>query len=211
MGCEQDGIIPINLSASALLLIQRICRYGALAQSRAICLRCVTTLPFQPHWACPILCLQLDTEKLEKIPILKKLRALEEQAGKDVTLGAVPDAAEPGLQTGQPKRQTRRRPRQNMQQDAEGESRQDYRQEKRAETEQKGRQRPARVRKESRGDGGGGREGEQERERVKRGLFRWREKGFAALKGSIVFFFHIATAPSLWFSRASSQHITVSL
>lgn len=116
------------------------------------------------------MCLQLDTEKLEKIPILKKLRALEEQAGKDVTLGAVPDAAEPGLQTGQPKRQTRRRPRQNMQQDAEGESRQDYRQEKRAETEQKGRQRPARVRKESRGDGGGGREGEMnERGRGKSG------------------------------------------
>ncbi|XP_070759645.1 methenyltetrahydrofolate synthase domain-containing protein [Enoplosus armatus] len=100
---------------------------------------------------------KLDTEKLEKIPILKKLRALEEQAGKDVTLGAAPAAAEPGLQTGQPRRQTRRKPRQNTQQDAEGESRQ----EKRAEqSDQKPRQRPARVRKESRGDGRGGKEGE---------------------------------------------------
>uniref|UniRef100_I3JE10 Methenyltetrahydrofolate synthase domain-containing protein n=1 Tax=Oreochromis niloticus TaxID=8128 RepID=I3JE10_ORENI len=34
---------------------------------------------------------KLDTEKLQKIPILKKLRALEEQAGKDVTLGAAPE------------------------------------------------------------------------------------------------------------------------
>lgn len=31
-------------------------------------------------------CLQLDAEMLEKIPILKKLRALEQKAGKDVTL-----------------------------------------------------------------------------------------------------------------------------
>uniref|UniRef100_A0A8C4H7T2 Methenyltetrahydrofolate synthase domain-containing protein n=1 Tax=Dicentrarchus labrax TaxID=13489 RepID=A0A8C4H7T2_DICLA len=44
---------------------------------------------------------KLDTEKLERIPILKKLRALEEQAGKDVTLGAVPVPAEPGLQKGE--------------------------------------------------------------------------------------------------------------
>ncbi|XP_026176374.1 methenyltetrahydrofolate synthase domain-containing protein isoform X1 [Mastacembelus armatus] len=62
---------------------------------------------------------KLDTEKLEKIPVLKKLRALEEQAGTDVTLGAVPAAAEADLQTGQPKRQTRRRPRPNKQQGAE--------------------------------------------------------------------------------------------
>uniref|UniRef100_A0A8C5DTP5 Methenyltetrahydrofolate synthase domain-containing protein n=1 Tax=Gouania willdenowi TaxID=441366 RepID=A0A8C5DTP5_GOUWI len=34
-------------------------------------------------------------KKLEKIPILKKLRSLEEQAGKDVTLGAVVAAVEP--------------------------------------------------------------------------------------------------------------------
>ncbi|XP_031702410.1 methenyltetrahydrofolate synthase domain-containing protein isoform X2 [Anarrhichthys ocellatus] len=95
---------------------------------------------------------KLTTEKLEKIPILKKLRALEEEAGKDVTLGVAPPEAEPGLQTGQPKRQTRRRPRQNIEQDDMGESRQ----EKMSESERKARQRPARVRKEGRGDSGGG-------------------------------------------------------
>ncbi|XP_068586291.1 methenyltetrahydrofolate synthase domain-containing protein isoform X1 [Cebidichthys violaceus] len=95
---------------------------------------------------------KLNIEKLEKIPILKKLRALEEEAGKDVTLGVAPPAAEPGLQTGQPKRQTRRRPRQNIEQDDMGESKP----EKIAESEKKARQRPARVRKEGRGDGGGG-------------------------------------------------------
>ncbi|CAN9507013.1 unnamed protein product [Ophioblennius macclurei] len=107
-----------------------------------------------------IIWIKLDTEKLEKIPILKKLRDLEEKAGKDVTLGAAPAAAEPTVQTGQPKKQPRRRPRQNTQQDAGGESRQEPRQERRGETEQRTRQRPARVRKESRGDGKGGNEGE---------------------------------------------------
>ncbi|XP_053172561.1 methenyltetrahydrofolate synthase domain-containing protein isoform X2 [Scomber japonicus] len=99
---------------------------------------------------------KLDTEKLEKIPILKKLRALEEQAGKDVTLGAAPATAQPALQSNQPRRQTSRRPRQNTQRDTEGE----FKQDKRGESEQKARQRPARVRKESRGDGRGTREGE---------------------------------------------------
>lgn len=116
---------------------------------------------------------KLDTEKLEKIPILKKLRALEEQAGKDVTLGVAPTTAEPGVQTGQPKRQTRRRPKQNMQEEGEGESKQ----EKIVESEQRARQRPARVRKDSRGDGGG----DQEREINRRGRGRrgenMREKG----------------------------------
>uniref|UniRef100_A0A3B3Z5Z7 Methenyltetrahydrofolate synthase domain-containing protein n=1 Tax=Periophthalmus magnuspinnatus TaxID=409849 RepID=A0A3B3Z5Z7_9GOBI len=37
---------------------------------------------------------KLDKEKLEKIPILKKLRTLEEQTGKDVTLGEVLAKAE---------------------------------------------------------------------------------------------------------------------
>ncbi|KAK2854104.1 hypothetical protein Q5P01_006765 [Channa striata] len=100
---------------------------------------------------------KLDIEKLEKIPILKKLRALEEQAGKDVQLGAVPAAAEPGLQTGQAKRQSRRRPRQS---DVEREPKQESEQEKGVEGEQKARLRPARARKESRGDGRGGNEGE---------------------------------------------------
>ncbi|XP_054468025.1 methenyltetrahydrofolate synthase domain-containing protein isoform X1 [Anoplopoma fimbria] len=109
---------------------------------------------------------KLDSEKLEKIPILKKLRALEEECGKDVTLGVAPPAAEPGLQTGPPKRQTRRRPRQNIQQDDKGE----YKQEKTAESEKRVRQRPARVRKDSRGEGGGyergrGRGGENLREK----------------------------------------------
>uniref|UniRef100_UPI0037E87D03 methenyltetrahydrofolate synthase domain-containing protein isoform X1 n=1 Tax=Semicossyphus pulcher TaxID=241346 RepID=UPI0037E87D03 len=114
---------------------------------------------------------KLNSEKLEKIPILKKLRDLEEQGGKDVTLGAPPVAEEPGFQTSRPARQPRRRPRQNMQGDAEEESKD----EKRAEFEKKARQRPARVRRESRGDGG--KEGEnQERRRVKSGG-NMREKG----------------------------------
>lgn len=106
------------------------------------------------------MCPQLDTEKLEKIPILKKLRALEEQAGKDVTLGAAPATAQPVLQSDQSRRQTSRRPRQNTQRDAEGESKQDSKQDKRGESEQKARQRPARVRKQSGGDGRGTVEGE---------------------------------------------------
>ncbi|XP_067447002.1 methenyltetrahydrofolate synthase domain-containing protein isoform X1 [Thunnus thynnus] len=125
-----------------------------LTPTRVIKTNCQSPKPQGIIWT------KLDTEKLEKIPILKKLRALEEQAGKDVTLGAAPAAAEPVLQSGQPKRQTSRRPRQNTQRDAEGESKQDSKQDKRAETEQRARQRPARVRKESRGDGRGGSEGE---------------------------------------------------
>ncbi|XP_018523450.1 methenyltetrahydrofolate synthase domain-containing protein isoform X1 [Lates calcarifer] len=141
--------IPEELIESHDLTVDYI-----LTPTRVIKTNCQLPKPQGIIWT------KLDTEKLEKIPILKKLRALEEQAGKDVTLGAVPAAAEPGLQTSQPKRQTRRRPRQNTQQDAEGESKQDSKQEKRAEGEQKARLRPARVRKESRGDGRGGNEGE---------------------------------------------------
>lgn len=100
--------------------------------------------------------LQLDKEKLERIPILKRLRALEEQAGKDVTLGTAPVVAEPSLHTSQPRRQTRQRPRQNTQQDPEGESKQD----KSVQSEQKARQRRARVRKVSGEDDGAGKEGE---------------------------------------------------
>ncbi|XP_074521843.1 methenyltetrahydrofolate synthase domain-containing protein isoform X2 [Halichoeres trimaculatus] len=110
---------------------------------------------------------KLNTEKLQKIPILKKLRDLEERAGKDVTLGAPPEEEEPGLQTSRPTRQTRRRPRQ----DAEGEPRA----QKGAESEQRARQRPARVRKESKGDSG--KEGEtNERRRGKSGG-NMRERG----------------------------------
>ncbi|KAM3625043.1 uncharacterized protein V6R79_006095 [Siganus canaliculatus] len=101
---------------------------------------------------------KLDAEKLEKIPILKKLRSQEEEAGKDVNLGAAPVAAEAHEQTGQPRRQTRQRqrPRQTRLQDPEGEAEQ----KKVAESGEKSRQRPARVRRESRGDGRGGKEGE---------------------------------------------------
>ncbi|KAM9366967.1 methenyltetrahydrofolate synthase domain-containing protein [Symphorus nematophorus] len=121
---------------------------------------------------------KLDTEKLEKIPILKKLRALEEQAGKDVTLGAVPAAAEPGLQS---RRQTRQRPWQNSQQDTEGEPKQDNR----AKSEQKARQPLARVKKESREDGGGGKEGEtSERGKGRRGG-NMKEEGGGEVKSKL--------------------------
>uniref|UniRef100_A0A8D2ZHK4 Methenyltetrahydrofolate synthase domain-containing protein n=1 Tax=Scophthalmus maximus TaxID=52904 RepID=A0A8D2ZHK4_SCOMX len=116
---------------------------------------------------------KLDSEKLEKIPVLKKLRALEEQGGKDVTLGAVPPASEPGLHADQPKRQTRRRPKQYTQKDDEGDSRQ----EKRAEGEQKPRMRPARVRKESKGDGRRGDEGEINERRERKSGGNMKEKG----------------------------------
>lgn len=123
------------------------------------------------------MCLQLDTEKLEKIPILKKLRALEEQAGKDVTLGEMPAAAEPGLQTVPPKRQTRRRPRRNMQQDAEREPMLDSKEDNGAEKEQKARPQPARVRKESRGDSRGGSEGEINKRRKGKSGGNMKQKG----------------------------------
>ncbi|KAI3377847.1 hypothetical protein L3Q82_008984, partial [Scortum barcoo] len=136
--------IPEELIESHDLTVDYI-----LTPTRVIKTNCQMPKPQGIIWT------KLDTEKLERIPILKKLRALEEQAGKDVTLGVAPPVAmEPGLQAGQPKRQTRRRPRQNTRQDAEGEPKQ----ERRAESEQKARQRPARVRKESRGNGEGGKE-----------------------------------------------------
>ncbi|XP_058485320.1 methenyltetrahydrofolate synthase domain-containing protein isoform X2 [Solea solea] len=126
---------------------------------------------------------KLDMEKLEKIPILKTLRALEEQAGKDVTLGAALDAAaEPALHAAQPKRQTRRRPKRNTQQDAEGESKQSP---PRGEGQQKGRLRPARVRKASRGDDKGGDESEiGEKRKVKSGR-NMREKGPEEKSGEV--------------------------
>lgn len=104
------------------------------------------------------MCLQLDVEKLQKIPILKKLQALEEEAGKDVTLGSVPAtvagtvaAAEPAPRAAQPRRQTRRRPRLSSQQEEEEEFKQESKPERKTEGEQNFRQRPARVRKDSRG------------------------------------------------------------
>ncbi|XP_033968410.1 methenyltetrahydrofolate synthase domain-containing protein isoform X1 [Pseudochaenichthys georgianus] len=126
-----------------------------LTPTRVIETKCQTPKPQGIIWT------KLDTEKLEKIPVLKKLRELEEECGKDVTLGVAPEGTEPGLHTGQTKRPPRRRPRRNIQQDDEGESKQ----EKIGDSDQKPRQRPPRVRKEGRGDGGG----ENDREFNKRG------------------------------------------
>ncbi|KAK1891056.1 methenyltetrahydrofolate synthase domain-containing protein isoform X2 [Gymnodraco acuticeps] len=126
-----------------------------LTPTRVIETKCQTPKPQGIIWT------KLDPEKLEKIPVLKKLRELEEEGGKDVTLGVAPEGTEPGLHTGQTKRPPRRRPRRNIQQDDEGESKQ----EKIGDSDQKPRQRPPRVRKEGRGDGGG----ENDREFNKRG------------------------------------------
>ncbi|XP_076583246.1 methenyltetrahydrofolate synthase domain-containing protein isoform X1 [Chaetodon auriga] len=147
--------IPEGLIESHDLTVDYI-----LTPTRVIKTNCQLPKPQGIIWT------KLDTEKLERIPILKKLHAREEQAGKDVTLGATPAAAEPGVEAAQPRRQPRRRPRQSTQQHPEGESRQ----QRRAQSEQEARQRPARVRKESRGDGGGGKEGEiNERGKGRRG------------------------------------------
>ncbi|KAM6981088.1 methenyltetrahydrofolate synthase domain-containing protein isoform 1-T1 [Aplochiton taeniatus] len=117
---------------------------------------------------------KLDPDMLEKIPILKKLRDLEEQAGKDVTLGEAPVAGS-GEGAGRPRREPRpqgdqrarreprRRPRRNTQeQDADGEHKGEYT----GEPQQKPRRRQPRVRRESRGegkeDGGRGEGGRQE-------------------------------------------------
>uniref|UniRef100_A0A4W6C284 Methenyltetrahydrofolate synthase domain-containing protein n=1 Tax=Lates calcarifer TaxID=8187 RepID=A0A4W6C284_LATCA len=78
--------IPEELIESHDLTVDYI-----LTPTRVIKTNCQLPKPQGIIWT------KLDTEKLEKIPILKKLRALEEQAGKDVTLGAVP-AAEKGLE-----------------------------------------------------------------------------------------------------------------
>ncbi|CAJ1048796.1 methenyltetrahydrofolate synthase domain-containing protein isoform X3 [Xyrichtys novacula] len=152
--------IPEELRESHDLTVDYI-----LTPTRVIQTNCKFPKPQGIIWT------KLNTEKLQKIPILKKLRALEEQAGKDVTLGISPEAEEPGLQTSQPARQTRRRPRQNSVQDAEGEPRQ----ERGAASEYKARQRPARVRKESRGDAG--KEGETYERRRRRSGGNMREKG----------------------------------
>ncbi|TKS70080.1 Methenyltetrahydrofolate synthase domain-containing protein [Collichthys lucidus] len=60
-----------------------------LTPTRVIKTNCLRPKPQGIIWT------KLDTEKLERIPVLKKLHALEDQAGKDVTLGAAPLAAEP--------------------------------------------------------------------------------------------------------------------
>ncbi|KAM9765360.1 methenyltetrahydrofolate synthase domain-containing protein isoform 1-T1 [Menidia menidia] len=141
--------IPEELMGSHDLTVDYI-----LTPTRVIETNCQLPKPQGIIWS------KLDSEKLERIPILTKLRALEEQAGKDVTLGAPPPAAESGPQTDRPKKQVRRRPRRNTQTDVEGEYSKESTQEERAEAEQRARQRPARMRKDSRGDGRADKEGE---------------------------------------------------
>ncbi|XP_053276086.1 methenyltetrahydrofolate synthase domain-containing protein isoform X2 [Pleuronectes platessa] len=161
--------IPEELMESHDLTVDYI-----LTPTRVIKTNCKSPKPQGIIWT------KLDIEKLEKIPILKELRDLEEQLGKDITLGEVPAAPEPGLHAGPPRRQPRRRPRQNPQQDDEGESRQ----ENRAEGEQRARPRPPRVRKENRGNGR--REDEGEGGERGKGRGGWREKGQEEREGEVV-------------------------
>lgn len=137
--------IPEELRESHDLTVDYI-----LTPTRVIQTNCQLPKPQGIIWT------KLDTEKLEKIPILKKLRALEEQTGKDVTLGVAPTKAEPS----QAKKQTTQRPRQNTQKDVEEQSKQDPKHEKSKVPEQRARYWSARVRKESKGDGREGSEGE---------------------------------------------------
>ncbi|XP_077569509.1 methenyltetrahydrofolate synthase domain-containing protein isoform X1 [Stigmatopora nigra] len=121
-----------------------------LTPSRVIKTNCHLPKPQGIIWT------KLYPEKLEKIPILKKLLALEEQAGKDVTLGeAPPPSSEPLSPSGPPKNPTRRRPRQKA---ARQDGRDEPKEEKGAEAGQNARPRPARARKESRGSEGEGAE-----------------------------------------------------
>ncbi|KAJ8343399.1 hypothetical protein SKAU_G00307280 [Synaphobranchus kaupii] len=69
--------IPENLIESHDLAVDYI-----LTPTRVIETKCIHPKPRGIIWA------KLDTDMLEKIPILKKLRSLERRAGKDVTLGA---------------------------------------------------------------------------------------------------------------------------
>ncbi|KAM4602754.1 methenyltetrahydrofolate synthase domain-containing protein [Polymixia lowei] len=142
--------IPEELMESHDLTVDYI-----LTPTRVIKTSCQRPKPPGIFWT------KLNTDMLEKIPILKKLRALEEQAGKDVTLGTVSAAGSEKAQRGQsslqaghkPKRQTRRRPRRDTQQDAERESKQEPRADNREESQPKPRLPPARVRKESKREG----------------------------------------------------------
>lgn len=90
-----------------------------------------------------------------------------------MTLGASPAPPEPSTQGGRAKRQSRRRP--NTRADPERESKPD----KAEQPEPKGRQRPTRARKESRGDEGAAKEGETR----ERGKERRRRRGTASEKG----------------------------
>ncbi|XP_054626757.1 methenyltetrahydrofolate synthase domain-containing protein isoform X2 [Dunckerocampus dactyliophorus] len=134
-----------------------------LTPSRVIKTNCLSPKPQGIIWT------KLDTAKLEKMPILKKLLTLEEQAGKDVMLGTEPPATEPPLRNDHPKRQNRRRPRQKARQDTQ----EDSNEEKSVEPVQNTRRNPPRVRKESRGSEG---EDVERRRRKGRGGGNMKEK-----------------------------------
>ncbi|XP_072321811.1 methenyltetrahydrofolate synthase domain-containing protein isoform X1 [Eucyclogobius newberryi] len=140
-----------------------------LTPTRVIKTDCQLPKPHGIIWS------KLDTEKLEKIPILKKLRALEEQTGKDVTLGEVPAKAEPS----QAKNQTTRRPRRNTHKDVEEEPKQAPKHEQGALPQQRSRQR--RARKENKEDVAGVSAGEGPKAK---GAGTGKEKGSEESRGT---------------------------
>ncbi|CAL1604011.1 unnamed protein product [Knipowitschia caucasica] len=110
-----------------------------LTPTRVIKTNCQRPKPQGIIWS------KLDTDKLEKIPILKTLRGLEEEMGKDVTLGMVPTKAE----ASGAKYPATRRPRKNTLKNVEEESKHEP-----GEPSQQSRPRRPRVRKEK-ADGSG--------------------------------------------------------
>ncbi|XP_061883094.1 methenyltetrahydrofolate synthase domain-containing protein isoform X2 [Entelurus aequoreus] len=150
--------IPDELMESHDLTVDYI-----LTPSRVIQTNCQSRKPQGIIWT------KLHTAKLEKIPILKKFLALEEEAGKDVTLGPEPPATESPLQNARPKRQNQRKPRQKVREDAQEE----FNDERSGEAEPNTRRRPPRVRKESRGSEG---EGVEKRKRTRGGEGNRKEK-----------------------------------
>ncbi|XP_061600213.1 methenyltetrahydrofolate synthase domain-containing protein isoform X2 [Cololabis saira] len=154
--------IPEELMGSHDLTVDYI-----LTPTRVIKTNCQLPKPQGIIWT------KLDPEKLERIPILKKLRALEEEAGKDVTLGEASPTADYGLQTNQPRRQPRQRPRRNDRREGEGESKL----EKGVQAEQKPRQQTARMRKNSRGESRGAKEGQVDKMVRRKGRETKKEQG----------------------------------
>ncbi|KAJ7995055.1 hypothetical protein DPEC_G00255920 [Dallia pectoralis] len=171
--------IPEELIESHDLTVDYI-----LTPTRVIKTDCQHPKPLGIIWT------KLNVEMLEKIPVLRKLWVLEEEAGKDVTLGTHPPPEprertrreprkdrEPRSEGDRPKREPRRRPRRNTQEDSE----RDANKEPREDAEQKPRRRPPRVRRE--GDRDGEREVSQEqgqdggREGVRRAR-GYRDAGF---------------------------------
>ncbi|KAK7913035.1 hypothetical protein WMY93_013246 [Mugilogobius chulae] len=128
--------IPEGLIESHDLTVDYI-----LTPTRVIQTDCQLPKPQEIIWS------KLDIEKLEKIPILKKLCALEKERGKDVTLGEVPTKAEPS----QAKKLTIQRPRQNTQKDVKEKPKQAPKREQGTVPQQ--RRRLQRVKKENKEDG----------------------------------------------------------